>query len=347
MVRKHFRAPIFFGSLLLLSLTLVVNTAFAGLNTGLTFTPACSGFTVRGGSLTANRDNTGRGKEAYVTSARDGAGRVLFDSQTTYPINQRVVYGDGDHINWTHLPQYNPIIMEVLSPGGNGQPDQLIYVVTGNCETVPTYGSGIFALGDNLSLLPIFAPADGRVSVTYDPNANPPRPVNPPGLAESLPGYAVVAVDNLFIRNGPGAEFAPVGILDGGTKLVVLGQNGATGESLWWYVEVGGMRGWVKSELLYLRGDLSDVPEVPNEGSLTQPTLYVGARNAIYEASAASSRWLCQIDGNRLYVVVARDTRTAGWFRIEASCDGQPILGWIQAARGLLRNPGGVDIPIY
>ncbi|MEO8397808.1 MAG: hypothetical protein ABI700_32750, partial [Chloroflexota bacterium] len=63
MVRKHFRVPIFFGSLLLLSLTLVVvGTAFAGLNSGLTFTPACSGFTIRGGSITANRDNTGRGR---------------------------------------------------------------------------------------------------------------------------------------------------------------------------------------------------------------------------------------------------------------------------------------------
>jgi hypothetical protein len=344
MVQKHFRVPILFGSLLLL--TLMVNTAFAGLGVGVTFTPACDGYTLRGGSITANRDNTGRGKEAYVTSARDGSGRVLYDSETTYPINRRVVYGDGDHVNWTHLPQYNPIIMEVLSPGGNGQADQVIYLVTGNCATLPTYGSGVFALGDNLSLMPIFAPADGRTSNPYDPNANPPRPVNPPGLAESLPGYAVVATDNLFLRNGAGAEFAPVGILDGGTKLIVLGQNGALGDALWWYVEVGGMRGWVKSSLLYLRGDLTDVPVVPNDGSLTQPTLYVGAQNPIYETAAASSRWLCEIDGNRLYNVVAQDAKTAGWYRIETTCDGQPVLGWIQAASGLLRNPGGVDIPV-
>jgi len=198
-----------------------------------------------------------------------------------------------------------------------------------------------------LTLLPLFAPADGRVSSPYDPNANPPRPVNAAGLAESLPGYAIVATDNLFLRNGAGPEFAPVGILDGGTRLVVLGQNGGSSEGLWWYVQVGDLRGWVKSELLYLRGDLSDVPEVPNEGTLTQPTLYVGAQNPIYESDAASSRWLCQIDGNRLYNVVARDAEAAGWYRIEATCDGQLVLGWIQAERGLLRNPGGVEIPIY
>src|SRR3982750_51883 len=116
MLQKHFRVPILFGTLLLLTLV-VVSPAFAGLGVGVTFTPDCDGFTIRGGSITANRDNTGRGREAYVTSARDGAGRVLYDSQTTYPINQRVVYGDGDHVNWTHLPQYNPIIMQVLSPG--------------------------------------------------------------------------------------------------------------------------------------------------------------------------------------------------------------------------------------
>ena len=346
MPQKYIRVPMLFGLLLLLML--VVSTAFAGLGVGVTFTPACDGYTVRGGSITANRDNTGRGKEAYVTSARDGSGRVLYDSQTTYPINQRIVYSDGDHINWTHLPQYNPIIMEVLSPGGNGQPDQLIYVVTGNCETLPTYGSGIFALDDNLTLLPLFAPADGRVSDPYNPNANPPRPVNPAGLAESLPGYAIVAADNLFLRNGAGPEFAPVGILDGGTHLVVLGQNGGSSSNgLWWYVQVGDLRGWVKSELLYLRGDLSDVPTVPNEGTLTQPTLYVGAQNPIYESDAASSRYLCQIDGNRLYIIVARDAQTAGWYRIEATCDNQLVLGWIQAERGLLRNPGGVEIPIY
>ncbi len=345
MVRLSLRVLILLASVFLL--LVLVSTVSAGIGIGVTFTPTCTGYEIHGGSITANRDNTGRGREAFVTSARDGAGNIIYESETTYPINQRVLFSDGNVVNWQHSPQYNPIIMEVDSTGGNSQPDQLIYVVTGNCQTLPTYGQGIFALSDNLSLLPIYLPANGGVSQPYDPNSAPPRPVNPPDVVESLPGYAVVATDNLFIRTGDGAQFAPIGVLDGGTELIVLGQNGKSGDALWWYVEVGGMTGWVKSSLLYLRGDLTGVPVVPSNGEITPPTLYVGAdNNQIYNTPSAGGRWLCNIPGNLVYTVVAQDAKTAAWYRIEATCDDQPALGWIQADRGILRNPGGVDIPV-
>ena len=237
--------------------------------------------------------------------------------------------------------------MQVVSPGGNGQPEQMVYLVTGNCAGLPTFGEGVFAIGDDLTLYPIFAPADGRVSPGYDPNDAPPRPINPPGLAETQPGYAIVNTDNLFLRSGAGAEFSPIGILDGGTRLVVLGRNGESGDSLWWYVEVGGLRGWAKSSFLILRGDLTAVPVVPILGGITPPTLYIGIPEPIYNTPSIGGRWLCEIDAGRLYFVVARNAETATWFRIQATCNGHAILGWIQADRVLLRNPGGVDIPIY
>ena len=344
MQRKYLRAAVLFASCL--GLLLLASAVSAGFGDGVTFTPTCSGYDVRGGSLVANRDNTGRGRELFVVTARDGMGNIIYENQTVYPLNQRFLLATNDQVKWTKAPQFNPIVMQIASVSGNGQPEELVYAVTGNCDALATYGSGVFMLGDNLTLYPIFEPADGRISPPYDPNAIPPRPVNPPGLVESLPGYAIVNTDNLFLRSGDGADYAPVGIVDGGTRLVVLGSDGKTGDSLWWYVEVGGMRGWVKSSFLILRGDLRGLPIVPVEGGITQPTLYVGVMNPIYNTASIGGRWLCEIPGNRLYVVVGRDASTAAWYRIQATCNGQTILGWISADAGLLRNPGGVDIPI-
>lgn len=336
------------------SLTLVagflVFMAFTSVNAALgvdiTFTPACNGYTIRGGSITSDRDNTGRGVEALVIVARDGSGRILYESQAFYPINQRVTLPASEYVNWANVPQVNPIILQVVSPGGNGQPEQLVYAVTGNCADLPTFGDGSITLGD-LALTPLLTSIPAGGASTYDPNAALPRLVNPAGIAQRQPGYAIVSADNLYLRSGDGVAYTPVAILDGGTELVVLGSNGQITADLWWYVEVGGVRGWVSSQFLYLRGDLTGIPAVPVTGTLIPPTLYVGVDNPIYNTPSVNGRGLCLIQGNRFYTVTARDTILANWYRIEAACDGQPIYGWIQLDRGLLRNPAGVEIPIY
>ncbi len=321
---------------------LMVSTAHA--SNGVSFTLTCSGSTAHGGSIRASRDTSGNGSEAFVTTARDGSGQILYQSEISLPINQQAQYNDS--VNWAVAPQYNPLVLEIVSPGGNGQPDQLIYAAAGNCESLPTYGAGLFAFGDHFALLPILSPADGVTSPTYDPNAPLPRPVNPPGVAEAQPGYAIVATDNLYLRSGDGAQFSPLGILDGGTRLIVLGQDGRSEDDRWWYVEVGGMQGWVRSSLLYLRGDLTGIPVIAAHGILTQPTLYVGAQNPIYNMPSAGGGARCLIAGNRLYFVIGQDAQAARWYLVEAACNGQTVLGWIQTNRGLLRNPGGVDIPV-
>src|SRR5690606_23689561 len=116
-------------------------------------------------------------------------------------------------------------------------------------------------------------PADGETSEPVALNTAPPRPVNPPGLPQVLPGYAVVNTDNLSLRSGDSPRYEMLGVIDGGTELVVLGRND---DRSWWYVQVGGMRGWVSSEFLALRGDLTGLPEVPVTGNLTQPYIYIG-----------------------------------------------------------------------
>lgn len=325
---------------------LAFGSAYAALGVDITLTPACNGYTMRGGSITADRDNTGRGVEALVTVARDGSGRIIYESQSYYPLNQRVTLPANEYVNWAGVPQYNPLIMQVISPGGNGQPEQLIYAVTGNCVNLPTFGDGSITLGD-LALTPLVSAIPANITVGYDANAPLPRPVNPAGVAHGQAGYAIVSADNLYMRSGDGVAYTPVAILDGGTELLVLGSNGQITADLWWYVDVGGLRGWVSSQHLYLRGDLTAVPVVPVEGTLIPPTLYVGVANPIYNTPTVYGRGLCMIEGNRFYPVTARDTVLANWYRIEATCDGQPISGWIQLNRGLLRNPAGVEIPVF
>lgn len=321
--------------------------AQAGIGSGVAITPSCTGMTTRAATVTANRDNTGRAREAFVLSARDGSGKIVFEEQTVYPINQRLVFAEGEFFEWQYAPEYNPIVVTLSSPAGNGQPEQIIFTISANCGLLPVYGTGAFFIGDDLSLIPIFAPADGRVSVPYDPNAIPPRPVNPPALIRNLPGYLIVNTDNLFLRTGDGVEYAPVGIVDGGTFLAPLGSNGAEDpDELWWYVEVGGLRGWVKNEFVIIRGDLSELPDVPVLGVINVPVLYVGGLNPIYNTPNVGGRYLCQIEPNRLNTVIAQDADPAAWYQIEALCGDDLVIGWIQADRGLLRNPAGLTLPI-
>jgi hypothetical protein len=190
----------------------------------------------------------------------------------------------------------------------------------------------------------VLQPSDGKTSKPLPLNAIPPRPINPDGLAEEQPGYAVVNTDNLFLRSGDSSRYAVIGIVDGGTSLAVLGRND---DRTWWYVQVGGLRGWVNAEFLALRGDLTGIPEVPVLGELTQPSLYVGySGNPVYTVPLAGSDWLCTIPGNQEYPLVGR-TRGSSWYEIEVPCgDDFFIAAWIPAEMGIVRNPAGLVLPI-
>jgi len=186
---------------------------------------------------------------------------------------------------------------------------------------------------------------DGVVGPTVPINQPPPRPVNSALALVGEPGYLIVNTDNLNLRSGPGPEYSQIAVLDGGTRLIALGTNGNF-NALWWYVEVGGLRGWVTNRHVIVRGDLRGLPVVPVMGELTRPTLYVGLVNALYDAPSAFSDYVCDVGGNLFYYVVGADARVPSWFLIEAECFGTAVTGWIQADRGLLRNPAGVPLPI-
>ncbi|MCS7071566.1 MAG: SH3 domain-containing protein [Anaerolinea sp.] len=186
---------------------------------------------------------------------------------------------------------------------------------------------------------------DGSVGPTVPINQPPPRPINDPLLLIGEPGFLIVNTDNLNLRSGPGPEYSQIAVLDGGTRLIALGTNGDF-RRLWWYVEVGGLRGWVTNEFVIIRGDLRGLPVVPVRGELARPTLYIGVRNTLYSAPSPYSDPICDVGGDLFYYVLGADARAASWYLIEAECFGAAVTGWIQADRGLLRNPAGVALPI-
>lgn len=183
-----------------------------------------------------------------------------------------------------------------------------------------------------------------RVSASVPLNTTAPRPSNPLGLAEAQTGYAIVDTGAANLRSGPGPQYTRVAIVDGGTRLVVLGRN--LSES-WWYVQADEIRGWVWADLLILRGDLTDVPYVFNEGELRTPTLYVGyTGNPIYDELTTAGEVICTTQGKLEYAVAGKNP-TEDWYLVDAVCeDGTVQRGWISAEAGILREVPGVRVPV-
>jgi hypothetical protein len=315
------------------------------------FVLTCRGFESTGGTLALNRDNTGSQSEAFVISAIDGGGNTIYEPDyDVFFVGTTITIEAGAGDTWTQAPRYNPLFLQIASPAGNGLEEQIIVQAVGNCPGLPRFGA--------INVLEAFAreavrrlsgeafvlqPADGETAEPLALNTVPPRPINPSGLAETQPGYAVVNTDNLFLRTGDGPRYEVIGIVDGGTHLIVLGRNK---DRSWWYVQVGGLRGWVSSEFLVLRGDLTGIQEVPVTGSFTAPSLYVGfPGNLVYTLPRVGAAPLCALPGNTEFRIVGRTSNTA-WYEIEITCDGQELTGWLPADLGIVRNPAGVRIPV-
>ncbi len=181
----------------------------------------------------------------------------------------------------------------------------------------------------------------------YDPNVPLPRPTNSEAAIAAERGYLIVNTSALHLRSGDSARTVPVAILNGGTRLLVRGINGRSGDSAWWFVEVGGLRGWVKDTFVIVRGDLRGTPIVDVAGTILNPALYIGVRAPIFDILTAGGKVVCEVPGDRFYGVVAQNrAESPSWYRIRAVCDGAAVEGWVDAQRGILRNSGGVTIPV-
>ncbi|MCA9906371.1 MAG: SH3 domain-containing protein, partial [Anaerolineae bacterium] len=257
-----------------------------------------------------------------------------------------------ERVAWVSTPEANPIVVSITTEAETVAAQPLLYLVVGHCADLPS-ASALFDIAADLGLLVLLASADGSTAPSVPPGAIPPRPTNAPGLAESLSGYAIVNTDNLFMRSGPGVEYTPVAIVDGGTSLIVLGRSDAelrdTSDQLWWYVEAGGLRGWVNNGFVVLRGDLRGVSVVPVQGEIIAPRVYIGFTGSLMRAEPQNGAdVVCGVQGDAFYPILAQDTRPANWYFIEATCvDGSVMQGWFEVDQVILVNPGEAVIPLF
>jgi hypothetical protein len=320
--------------ILLLSLVMLgifLSPAQAGVNSGVVFSLGCEGFS-GSGSITLNRDNTGQLREAFIVSATDGAGNLIYEPvEDSFFVGGSVSWDAGKLIPWDSAPQFNPLTLRVVSQDGNDLDVQTIVTASGSCSALLTFRA-----------LPlIFFINDGLTSSSLALNAVPPRPSNAPEDVAGLQGYLLVDTDNLWLRSGAGAEFTRVAIVDGGTRLIPLGRNA---DRSWWLVQAGDVVGWASSEFLRARGDLTAVPEVDSEGEVAPPRFFVFSRTTLWSAPDSASLPLCVIPGGLEYLVVGRD-RNAVFYQIQASCDGTVVKGWVDAEQGAFRSDSGLPVP--
>ncbi len=308
----------------------VIFPVSAATNDTATFTIGCDGFSGTGGTITLNRDNTGQSREAFVVSATDGIGNIIYTPVVdSFFVGGTVSWTGGQTYDWTSEPQYNPISLRVVSLAGNNFSEQTVILATGSCAGLPTFG-----------VLPVAD--DGLTSQSVDINAVPPRPTNPDDITEVLPGFLVVNTDNLSLRSGDAQAYTLVGIVDGGTVLIPLGRNI---DFSWWLVQAGDIIGWARADFLIARGDLSDVPVVESEGEIQEARLFVFAEATLRSAPDDKALPLCVIPGDLEYVIVGRNPRIT-WYEIQATCDNAVVRGWVPSDLGAYRAPDSTLVPV-
>jgi len=192
--------------------------------------------------------------------------------------------------------------------------------------------------------------SDADVLTTIDPapavdvNADAPREVNDDELIASQNGYAIVNAFAANLRSGDNPVYSIVGVVRGNDRLVVLGHNE---DESWWYVQAGEIRGWIWSDLVFLRGDLTDVPVIATVGERTPATIVVGLDgNPIFDVLSLDGNIVCNIKGGREYVLYGRNSNTS-YVWIQGEClDGTMAWGWFESQWGAIRNTGRVPVPV-
>jgi hypothetical protein len=313
-----------------LALLFTLHFTSAGTLNGLNFLISCGGFTSNGGSISLDRNNTGLNREVIVISATDGAGNFIFaPAEDSFLIGSTLTIPSGTVYSWIRQPEANPITLRIVSPEGNGFEEQVLFSTTGDCtnlgEATPT------------------GPTDGVTGPSVPLNAEAPRPLNDPNFVEDLEGYAIVNTDNLFVRTGDSTAYTVVAIVDGGTRLIVLGRNR---DNSWFYVQAGELRGWVNNIHVTVRGDLTNIPIVEPLGEIRPPSFFVFFENPLRIAPRANAAVVCNIAGDLEYLIVGRNAART-WYQIEATCiGGTTATGWIPVDKGAVRNPARLSAPV-
>ncbi len=159
-----------FVSLLVLVMAVVfVGAVYASTYNG-TVIFTCTTWNATGtGSHVLDRDNTGLGQERITINLYDGAGTLLHTETYT---NSLGTFGGGASSGIYDLaaPAYNPIRFVMISPAGNGLPEQVDVDITGTCAGLPTYADAN-ACGLNVPSGSVVGEAPNGAQIYYAPDA--------------------------------------------------------------------------------------------------------------------------------------------------------------------------------
>jgi len=158
------------GVVLVLTLSMVVAVQFtsAMVVTNSTITLGCTSYDYDF-DWVFDRDNTGTGNEAYYIEITDGAGKVLRRFDSSWPV-PNAGHDGPNTLAYSAMPEYNPLTYRLVSPAGNGYPEQLVDHATGTCPGLPDY------VGADMVPIPSQAVVGSFVTTTPvygspDPNA--------------------------------------------------------------------------------------------------------------------------------------------------------------------------------
>ena len=105
--------------------------------TNISATIDCGGWINGTGTVDWTRDNTGSGVENLYYYAVDGAGNQILNVSDNRAVGSNAAL--TPNYPWDTAPQYNPITLTLISPAGNGEPEQRHLIAFGDCSGLPTY----------------------------------------------------------------------------------------------------------------------------------------------------------------------------------------------------------------
>lgn len=123
--------------ILMVGVSLVGIQAVFALATDISATIACTGWINGTGTVEWTRANTTTGVENLYYLAVDGAGNVILNVSDNRPVGSNAVLSPS--YPWDSAPQFNPITLTLISPAGNGEPEQRHLVAFGDCAGLSTY----------------------------------------------------------------------------------------------------------------------------------------------------------------------------------------------------------------
>lgn len=160
-------------------------------------------------------------------------------------------------------------------------------------------------------------------------------PVIPGSGPQIATPLAIVNTGNLNIRTGPGAQFATVATVPGGTQLSVIAM---ASDNVWYLVTGSFGQGWINKDFAIFRGSFNNLPVIPwrdaaAQASVAAPVAIVSVAMPIYAAPGTQYAVVGTIFGPSEFVVVARTT-DSNWVQLHTNLG----YGWVPAAQVILRG---------